>query len=57
MVSDDRISPEIELVERSSLFKFVSSASSGGMEPSIELEDKFRFFKLVRFVICVGKDA
>ena len=57
IVSDDRISPEIELSERSSLFKFDSSrSSSGGMETVMLIKDKFRFSKLVRLVMCVGKN-
>ena len=56
IVREDRISPEMEFEEISSLFKFVSTATSGGMEPSMLLLDKFRSSKLARFVICVGKN-
>ena len=56
IVRDDRISLEMEFSERSSLFKFVSRAISGGMEPVMLLEDKFRSSKLARLAICVGKN-
>ena len=56
IVRADRISPKMELLERLSLFKFVSRAISGGMIPLILLENKFRSSKFVRAVICVGKN-
>ena len=56
IVRDDRISPEMEFLERSSLFKFVSRARSWGVESVIPLRDKFRSVKLVSSLICVGKN-
>ena len=56
IVRDDRISPEIKFSERSRIFKFVSRAISGGVEPVMLFLNKFRASKLVRAIIWEGKN-